>query len=131
MKRDEAIATLEAIRQFGIGHWILDKEENEAFEMAIEALEKEEPPIIFRMNTFVRRDELEVIKRSLREEIPNAVVVPNYLEPVAMPMSIGRKPGAPKIGDEVIAQGTFSSIKRDGDGTTDVELNNVKAIMKV
>jgi len=38
MKRDEAIATLEAIRQFGIGHWILDKEENEAFEMAIEAL---------------------------------------------------------------------------------------------
>lgn len=89
MKRDEAIATLEAIRQFGIGHWILDKEENEAFDMAIEALEKEEPPLL------------------------------------------NIKPGIPQIGDEVIVHGTFSSIKRDGDGTTDVKIQNVKNIMKV
>lgn len=40
-------------------------------------------------------------------------------------------PGTPQIGDEIIAQGTFSLIRRDGDGTTEVELQNVKAIMKV
>ena len=107
-----------------------ESELDEAFFMAIEALEKEEPPIIFRMNTFVRRDELKVIKRSLREEIPNAVVIPNYLEPVWSPPLIDIKPGAPQMGDEVMAQGVLSLIERDGDGTMNVELQNVKAIIK-
>ena len=39
MNIDEAIATLEAIKQFGIGKWMFDKEEIEAFDMAIEALQ--------------------------------------------------------------------------------------------
>ena len=93
MTKDEAIstaiATLEAIKQFGIGKWMFDKEEIEAFDMAIEALEKEEPPMV------------------------------------------GIKPGAPDLGDYVIAHGVLSLIRRDGDGTMDVELQNVKEIMKV
>ena len=40
MNIDEAIATLEAIKQFGMGKWMFDKEEIEAFDMAIEALSK-------------------------------------------------------------------------------------------
>ena len=42
MTREEAIATIEAIKQFGIGKWIFDKEEIEAFDMAIEALSEYE-----------------------------------------------------------------------------------------
>ena len=124
MTKDEAIKQLNAWAMRG------DTVPVVAIHMAIEALEKEEPPIIFRMNTFVRLEELKEINRSLREKIPNAVVIPNYLEPVWRPPSIDRKPGAPQIGDEVMAQGVLSLIERDGDGTMNVELQNVKAIIK-
>jgi len=86
MKRDEAIKILKGKMDGSVD---TSYEWAETVHMAIEALEKEEPPLL------------------------------------------NIKPGAPQIGDEVIVQGTFSVIKRDGDGTTDVELQNVKTIMKV
>lgn len=45
MTREEAIATaiatLENIKQFGIDKWMFDKEEIEAFDMAIEVLSEQ------------------------------------------------------------------------------------------
>lgn len=46
MTRDEAMATLEAIKQFGMGKWMFDKEEIKAFDMAIESLSAEPTDLI-------------------------------------------------------------------------------------
>lgn len=135
MTREEARLTLQAnviyaCEEAKFGDETIELVE-EALDMAIEALEKEKPPIIFRASTFLRREEIKEIERSLREKIPNAVVVPNYLEPVGETLLLDIKPGTPQIGGEVIVHGVLSLLKRYGEGRVDVELQNVKAIMKV
>ena len=67
MTREEAIAVLEAIRQYIIAHYLftLTEEDNEAIDMAISALSAEPKAIANNCDLISRADAIEAVRKEL------------------------------------------------------------------